>query len=150
MYLNFSDSPEYNDKVILNSYPVSRNSTFCCVNWRVRKEASADNRSIFYRACAKFIMQFVSKINRQVCHGNKKIATTLVCYARLTQDSCSKPVKNRKKPVFNLFIQISGQIWMVITRGYFSHNSSHSKNVASARWVLNFWNCSLNHLLTCL
>ena len=30
--------------------------------------------------------------------GNKKIATTLICYARLMQSS--KPVKNRKKPVF--------------------------------------------------
>ena len=29
------------------------------------------------------------------------MATTLICYARLTQ--CSKPVKNRKKPVFLIY-----------------------------------------------
>ena len=76
----------------------------------VRKVASADNRSIFYRACAKFITRFASKINRQQApvvrsvvkwrefRGNNKIALTLICYAKLTQ--CSKLVKNRKNPVF--------------------------------------------------
>ena len=39
-------------------------------------------------------------------HRNKKIATPLICYARLAQ--CSKLVKNREKTVFfNLFVQIS-------------------------------------------
>ena len=47
--------------------------------------------------------------------------------ARLTQ--CSKPVKN------NLFVQMSGRIWTVVGRGYFSHASSYSENVASARRV---------------
>ena len=69
----------------------------------VRKVASGENRSIFYHACAKFVTRFASKINCQVCHQmeqvwrEQKIATTLICYARLTQ--CFKPVKNRKKPV---------------------------------------------------
>ena len=95
--------------------------------WRaVRKVASADNRSIFYRACAKFVTRFASKINRHGLSSNgasfagiKKIATTLICYARLTQ--CSKPVKHRKNPFFYLFVQISGRIWTVVGRGYFSH-----------------------------
>ena len=74
----------------------------------MRKVASADNRSIFYRACAKFVTRFASKINRHGLSSNgasfagiKKIATTLICYARLTQ--CSKPVKHRKNPFFYLF-----------------------------------------------
>ena len=33
---------------------------------------------------------------------------------------------------FNSFVQTFGQIWMVVDRGYFSHASSHSENVASA------------------
>ena len=63
----------------------------------------------------------------------KIIATTLICYARLTQ--CSKLVKTGKSPFFNLFVQISGRIWMVIGRCYFLHTSSFSENVASARKV---------------
>ena len=69
--------------------------------------------------------------------GNiKKLRQLLICYARLTQ--CSKPVKNRKKLVFfNLFVQIiSGWSSTVVGRGYFSHASSYSENVASARTVL--------------
>ena len=42
----------------------------------VRKVASVYNRSIFYRACAKFVTRFLSKIN------------------------CSKTVKSRKNPFF--------------------------------------------------
>ena len=50
-----------------------------------------------------------------------------------TRAICSKPVKNRKKPgFFNLFVQISGWIWTVVSRGYFSHDSSNSESVASA------------------
>ena len=46
---------------------------------------------------------------------------------------CSKLVKNRKKTrFFYLFIYIFGQIWMAVSRGYFTHNSSHKENVASA------------------
>ena len=47
-----------------------------------------------------------------------------------------KPVKNKKKPgFFNLFVQISGRIWTVVGRGYFSHAISYRENVASARRV---------------
>ena len=45
---------------------------------------------------AKLIIRSVIKWH-EFC-GKKKIATTLICYARLMQ--CSKLVKNRKKPVF--------------------------------------------------
>ena len=67
--------------------------------------------------------------------GGEKIATTLICYARLTQ--YSKPVENRKNPVFIIYSsRFSGRNWTVVCRGYFSHDSSHSENVASARRVL--------------
>ena len=45
---------------------------------------------------AKLIVRSVFKWRE--FHKNNKIATTLICYARLMQ--CSKPVKNRKKPIF--------------------------------------------------
>ena len=54
----------------------------------MRKVLSADNRSIFYRVCAKFVTRFASKINRQICRQvarvsrEQNIATTLICYAR--------------------------------------------------------------------
>ena len=52
-------------------------------------ELACDNRSIFYRACPKFVTRFASKINPEVCRqmARKKIATILICYARLSQDS---------------------------------------------------------------
>ena len=44
-----------------NCYPASRGYIFAV--WAgVRKVASTDNRSIFYRACAKFVTLFASKI----------------------------------------------------------------------------------------
>ena len=95
---NFCEYPQ--------TYPASRGYIFA-VGAGVRKVASTDNRSIFYRACAKFDTRFASKINRESVvkwhefGGNKKIALTLICYARLAQ--CSKPVKNRKKPVFLIY-----------------------------------------------
>ena len=72
---------------------------------------------MFYCACAKFGMRFTSKINRQVCRQTaqkKKIATTLICYTRLTQ--CSKPVKNRKKPVFWIYLSrfLDGFEWLSV------------------------------------
>ena len=48
---------------------------------------------------AKLIVRFVVKWRE--FRGNKNIATTLICYAILTQ--CSKPVKNRKKPDFLIY-----------------------------------------------
>ena len=50
-------------------YPASRGQIFAV--WAgVRKVASADNRSIFYRACPKFVTQFASKINRPGLSSN--------------------------------------------------------------------------------
>ena len=40
-------------------YPASRGYIFA-IRAGVRKVASADNRSIFYRACAKFVTRFAS------------------------------------------------------------------------------------------
>ena len=53
-------------------YPASRGYIFAV--WAgVGKEASADNRLIFYRACAKFVTRFASKINRQVCRQMARV-----------------------------------------------------------------------------
>ena len=50
----------------------------------------------------------------------------------------SRNALNRSRTEKNpfLFVQISGQIWTVVSRGYFLHDSSHGENVASARRVL--------------
>ena len=48
---------------------------------------------------AKLIVRSVVKWRE--FRGNKKIATTLICYARLTQ--CSKPVKKRKQLIFLIY-----------------------------------------------
>ena len=54
-------------------YPASRGYIFA-VEAGMQKVASADNRSIFYRACAKFVTQFASKINCQVCHQMARVS----------------------------------------------------------------------------
>ena len=125
------------------AYPASRGYIF--TGWAgVQKVASADNCSIFYCVCTKFVIAIRKQIIVRCVvkwhefHWNKKIATTLICWARLTQDSCNALNQSRteKKPgFFNLFVQISGQIWTVVSRGYFSHDSSNSENVASAHRV---------------
>ena len=45
--------------------------------------------------------------------------------------------EKEKTRFLNLFVQISGRIWTVVGRGYFSHASSHNENysVASVRRV---------------
>ena len=49
-----------------SAYPASRGYIFAV--WAVvQKVASADNYSIFYCACMKFVTRFASKINHQVC-----------------------------------------------------------------------------------
>ena len=110
-------------------HPVCRSYIFALWDG-VQKVASAVHAQI--SSCnsqAKLIVRSVVKWH-EFCR-NKTIVTTLICYARLMQ--CSKPVKNRKKPVFfKLSVQISWRIWMVVRTGYFSHANSHSKNVASA------------------
>ena len=76
---------------------------------------------------AKLIIRPVVKWHK-FC-GNQKIATTLICYIRLMQDSRNALNLSRtvKTHFLNLFIQISGWIWTVVSRGYFSYNSSTAK-----------------------
>ena len=122
-------------------YPASRDYIFA-VWGGMRKVASADNCSIFYCACAKFVTWFASKINHYGLESNgvsfmgiKKLQLRQLWSA--TQDSRNplNRLRTGKKTIFNLFVQISGRIWMVVGRGYFSHDSLHGKNVASARRV---------------
>ena len=118
---------------LLCLYPTSRGSNFAV--WGVmRKVASTNHRSTFYRASAKFVTRFASKFNRRLNGASfariKNIATTLICYARLTLDSRNALNRSRtgkNRGFFNLFLQISGRIWTVVGRGYFSHDSSHNK-----------------------
>ena len=91
-------------------YPASRGYIFAV--WAgVRKVASADNHSIFYRSCVKFVTWFVSKINRQVCRQMARVSWEqkkcdnfdLLHKTHVGLTQCSKPVKNRKKPVFLIY-----------------------------------------------
>ena len=76
----------------------------------MRKVASADHRSIFYRACAKF-RHAIHKQNESSglssngasFVGVKKIATTLICYTRLTEDS--RNALNRSRTGKNPFLK---------------------------------------------
>ena len=66
----------------------------------MRKVASTDHRSTFYRASVEFVTRFVVKwrefrANKKYCDNSDLLRKT---YVRLTQ--CSKPVKNRKKSGF--------------------------------------------------
>ena len=79
---------------------------FRCVSWRAksilcRQPFNCLSRNSSRDSQTKLIVRSVVKWRE--FRGNKKIATTLICYARLTQSS--KPVKNRKKPVFITFIR---------------------------------------------
>ena len=123
------------------AYPASRGYIF--TGWAgMQKVASADNSSIFFNcAYAKFIITIRKQINRKACCQMARVSlefkncdnSDLLSKAHTRLMQCSKPVKNRKKTgFFNLFIQISGRIWTVVSRGYFSHDSSNSENVASA------------------
>ena len=121
------------------AYPASRGYIFAV--WAgMRKVASAEDRSIFYRECAKFVTRFASKINRHFLSSNGASFAGIRKLPQLwsaTQES--RNVLNRlrtgKKPFFQLFVQISGRIWAVVGRGYFSNDNSHRGNVASARRV---------------
>ena len=67
-------------------------------------ELACDNRSIFYRACPKFVTQFASKINREVCRQMARVSRELKKIAtRLSQDSRNALNRSRtgKNPFFN-------------------------------------------------
>ena len=84
-------------KKTITSYPASRGYIFAV--WAVlRKVASARNSSLDSQA--KLIVSSVVKWRES--RGNKEIATTLICFPRLAQ--CSKPVKNRKKSRFLIYL----------------------------------------------
>ena len=127
--------------------PCEQRLHFRCVSC-VRKRAFADNRSIFYCACAKFVARFASIVRfpakwREFRGNKNKIAKTLICYVRLTQ--CSKPVKSKKKTRSLIYSsRFLDCFEMVVGRGYFSHASSDSENVASARRVGSLRSCMSN------
>ena len=64
-------------------------------------------------------------------------SSIMVSVHSLTQDS--QDVLNRsrtgKTRFFDLFVQMTGRIWTVVRRGYFSHAISYRENVAPARRV---------------
>ena len=58
-----------------NKVTLRAEATFSlCELVTVQKVASADNRSIFYRACTKFVTGFASKINCQVSHQMARVS----------------------------------------------------------------------------
>ena len=73
----------------------------------------------------------------------------MVSVHSLTQDSRNalNRSRTRKNPFFNLFVQISGRIWTVVGRGYFSHASSYRENVASAHRVLSLLHTASHYLI---
>ena len=83
-------------------YPASRGYVFAV--WARAKSSLWRQTFNCLSRCdwqAKLIVRSVVKWRE--FHGIKKNATTLICYARLTQ--CSKPVKKRKKNRFFYFIR---------------------------------------------
>ena len=63
----YLDHIMYDDIVTLNFKICGCNPMVQAVWAGMQRVVSADNRSIFYCACAKFVTQFASKINCQVC-----------------------------------------------------------------------------------
>ena len=89
------------------AYPASRGYIFAV--WAsVRKVASAEDRSIFYRACAKFVTRFASKIN---CHCLSSNGASFAGIKKLrqlwsaTQESRNalNQLKKKKKTVFSIY-----------------------------------------------
>ena len=108
----------------------------------VRKVASADSLSIFYRACAKFVARYSQTklivrfvVKWREFRGNKKIARQLWSATQDSRNAVNRSRTGKTVFFFNLFAQISGRIWTVVNRGFFSNASPHSENVATARRV---------------
>ena len=98
--------------------PCEQRLYFRCVSWRAK--SSLCWQPFNFLSCMREIPHAIrSKINRQVCCQMARVSRE---YKKLWQLWSAT--------------QISGRIWMVVDRGYFSHASSHSKNVATARSVL--------------
>ena len=126
-----------------NCYPASRGYIFAV--WAgVRKVTSTDNRSIFYRACAKFVTLFASKILSSGLSSNAASFAERKKLRQLwsaTQSSRNGLNRSRtgKKTAFLIYSSrfLDGFERLQVCRGYFSHHSSHSEIVASARRVCN-------------
>ena len=89
------------------AYPTSRGYIFTV--WAgVRKVASAEDRSIFHRACAKFVTRFASKINRHCLSSNGATFAGIKKLRQLwsaTQESRNalKRLRTGKKTVFSIY-----------------------------------------------
>ena len=89
------------------AYPASRGYIFAL--WAgVRKVASAEDRSIFYRACAKFVTRFASKINRHFLSSNGASFAGIRKLPQLwsaTQESRNalNRLRTGKKTVFSIY-----------------------------------------------
>ena len=89
------------------AYPASRGYIFAV--WAgMRKVASAEDRSIFYRACAKFVTRFASKINRHCLSSNGASFAGIKKLRQLwsaTQESRNalNRLRTGKKTVFSIY-----------------------------------------------
>ena len=89
------------------AYPTSRGYIFTV--WAgVRKVASAEDRSIFHRACAKFVTRFASKINRHCLSSNGATFAGIKKLRQLwsaTQESRNalNQLRTGKKTVFSIY-----------------------------------------------
>ena len=125
-------------------YPARRGYNFAV--WAgVRKVASAENRSIFYRACAKFVTRsqakliFRSVVKGREFRGNKKMGQ-LWSATQDSRNALNRSRTGKKTPFFNLFVQISPDGFELLSveatfRTTILGDSSNSENVASARRV---------------
>ena len=110
----------------------------------MQKVASADNRSIFYRACAKFVTRFASKIlssglsSNAASFAERKKLRQLRSAMQNSRNGLNRS-RTGKKPFFLIYSSrfLDGFERLQVGRGYFSHDSSHSEIVASARRVCN-------------
>ena len=104
-------------------YPASRGRDIFAEWAGVRTVASADNRSIFYRECAKFVTRLARKINPQVCRQMTRVSRELkkmrqllsATYARLTLDS--RNALNRSRTGKTCFFQFIRQYFSTDLNG---------------------------------
>ena len=122
-------------------YPTSRGYIFA--EWAVVQwVASADNSSILFsmvhaqNSSSDSQAQLIVRSVVEWCKsgGNKKLRI-LWSAMQDSHNALNRSRTEKKTCFFNLLVQTSGRIWTVVGRGYFLHDSSHSKNVASARRV---------------
>ena len=123
------------------TYPASRGYIFT-VSAVVRKVASADSRSIFYRACAKFVTPFAI-IKWREFRGDRKKLRHLWSATHDSRNALNRSRTGKKNPFSSIYSPrfLDGFERLSADRSYFSHDSSsHSENVASACRVTATWN----------